>query len=69
MLEDPVLKEVAKQIGRTVAQVAMRYLLQRGIVIVAKSFTPERIRQNFQVTRRVNHAEISDTKHYTTLQK
>ncbi|XP_077325251.1 aldo-keto reductase family 1 member C1-like [Lithobates pipiens] len=49
MLEDPVLKEVAKQIGRTVAQVAMRYLLQRGIVIVAKSFTPERIKQNFQL--------------------
>ncbi|CAI9612394.1 unnamed protein product, partial [Staurois parvus] len=49
MLEDPVLNEIAKQNGRTAAQVAMRYLLQRGIVIIAKSFTPERIKQNFQV--------------------
>ncbi|CAI9575154.1 unnamed protein product [Staurois parvus] len=49
MLEDPVLNEIAKHVGRTAAQVAMRFLLQRGIVIIAKSFTPERIKQNFQL--------------------
>ncbi|XP_044133995.1 estradiol 17 beta-dehydrogenase 5-like [Bufo gargarizans] len=49
LLEDPVLNVIAEKLGRTPAQVAMRYLLQRGIVILAKSFTPARIKQNFQV--------------------
>ncbi|XP_066446257.1 aldo-keto reductase family 1 member C1-like isoform X1 [Eleutherodactylus coqui] len=49
VLEDPVLKSVADTQGRTPAQVALRYLLQRGIVALAKSFTPARIQQNLQV--------------------
>ncbi|XP_063303599.1 aldo-keto reductase family 1 member C1-like isoform X2 [Pelobates fuscus] len=49
LLEDPVLNAVAKKLSRTSAQIAMRYLLQRGIVVLAKSYTPERIKQNFQV--------------------
>ncbi|PIO33520.1 hypothetical protein AB205_0215350 [Aquarana catesbeiana] len=49
LLEDPVLKEIAEKLGRTTAQVAMRYLLQRGIVVLAKSYTPTRIKQNLQV--------------------
>ncbi|XP_069822836.1 estradiol 17 beta-dehydrogenase 5-like [Dendropsophus ebraccatus] len=49
LLEDPTLKAIADKLGRTPAQVAMRYLMQRGIVVLAKSFTPDRIRQNLQV--------------------
>ncbi|XP_063786141.1 aldo-keto reductase family 1 member C1-like [Pseudophryne corroboree] len=49
LLEDPVLNEIAKKNKRSPAQVAMRYLLQRGLVIIAKSFSPDRIKQNFQV--------------------
>ncbi|NP_001079736.1 aldo-keto reductase family 1, member C8, pseudogene S homeolog [Xenopus laevis] len=49
LLEDPVLNAVAKKHNRTPAQVAMRYLLQRGVVVLAKSYTPARIQQNFQV--------------------
>ncbi|KAM8973943.1 aldo-keto reductase family 1 member C1-like isoform 2-T2 [Pelodytes ibericus] len=49
LLEDPVLIEVAKKHHRTAAQVAMRFLLQRGIVVLAKSFNPTRIKQNLQV--------------------
>ncbi|KAE8613369.1 hypothetical protein XENTR_v10007690 [Xenopus tropicalis] len=49
LLEDPVLNVIAKKLNRTPAQVAMRYLLQRGVVVLAKSFTPARIQQNFQV--------------------
>ncbi|CAJ0956612.1 unnamed protein product [Ranitomeya imitator] len=40
---------VAKKLNRSPAQVALRYLLQRGCVVLAKSFSPERIKQNFQV--------------------
>ncbi|KAM4039939.1 aldo-keto reductase family 1 member C1-like [Anomaloglossus baeobatrachus] len=49
VLEDPILNTIAKKLSRSPAQVAMRYLLQRGIVVLAKSFIPERIKQNFQV--------------------
>ncbi|XP_069822770.1 aldo-keto reductase family 1 member C1-like [Dendropsophus ebraccatus] len=49
VLEDPILNSVAQKLNRSPAQVAMRYLLQRGVVVLAKSFNPERIRQNFQV--------------------
>ncbi|XP_063786682.1 aldo-keto reductase family 1 member C2-like [Pseudophryne corroboree] len=49
LLEDPVLNTIAKKHGRPPAQVAMRHMLQRGILILAKSFKPERIKQNFQV--------------------
>ncbi|KAG8438711.1 hypothetical protein GDO86_005052 [Hymenochirus boettgeri] len=49
LLEDPVLIEMAKKHSRTAAQVAIRYLLQRGIVTLVKSFTPRRIEENFQV--------------------
>ncbi|XP_053318102.1 uncharacterized protein LOC128490298 [Spea bombifrons] len=49
LLKDPVLNTIAEKLHRTPAQVAMRYMLQRGIVVLAKSFTPERIKQNFQV--------------------
>ncbi|XP_073423579.1 aldo-keto reductase family 1 member C1-like [Dendrobates tinctorius] len=49
VLEDPVLNTVAKKLSRSPAQVALRYLLQRGCVVLAKSFSPERIKENFQV--------------------
>ncbi|XP_075199894.1 dihydrodiol dehydrogenase 3-like isoform X1 [Anomaloglossus baeobatrachus] len=49
LLEDPVLNEIAKKHGRTPAQVAMRHMLQRGIVVLAKSFKAERIKQNLEV--------------------
>ncbi|XP_040291425.1 prostaglandin-E(2) 9-reductase-like [Bufo bufo] len=49
LLEDPVLNAIAKKHGRTPAQVAMRHMLQRGIVVLAKSFKPERIKQNLEV--------------------
>ncbi|XP_077325257.1 aldo-keto reductase family 1 member C15-like isoform X2 [Lithobates pipiens] len=49
LLEDPVLNDIASKIKRTPAQVALRYLLQRGIVVLAKSFTKDRIQENMRV--------------------
>ncbi|KAG8540591.1 hypothetical protein GDO81_018985 [Engystomops pustulosus] len=49
LLEDPVLNTIAKKHGRTPAQVAMRHMLQRGIVVIAKSYKPGRIKQNLEV--------------------
>ncbi|KAM3926624.1 dihydrodiol dehydrogenase 3-like [Leptodactylus fuscus] len=49
VLDNPVINAIAKKVNRTPAQVAERHLLQKGIVVLAKSFTPERIKENFQV--------------------
>ncbi|XP_045385673.1 aldo-keto reductase family 1 member C3-like isoform X2 [Lemur catta] len=48
ILEDPVLNVVAEKHGQTPAQVALRYQLQRGVVVLAKSFREKRIKENFQ---------------------
>ncbi|XP_018415599.1 PREDICTED: estradiol 17 beta-dehydrogenase 5-like [Nanorana parkeri] len=50
LLKDPVLNDIAGRLKRTAAQVALRYLLQKGIVVLAKSFTEHRITENLQVT-------------------
>ncbi|XP_012864704.1 PREDICTED: aldo-keto reductase family 1 member C4-like isoform X3 [Dipodomys ordii] len=49
LLDDPVLGAIAKKHKRTPALVALRYQLQRGIVVLAKSFNEKRIRENMQV--------------------
>ncbi|XP_063303601.1 prostaglandin-E(2) 9-reductase-like [Pelobates fuscus] len=49
LLEDPVLKSIAKKHKKSPAQVALRYHLQRHIIVLAKSFTTARIKENFQV--------------------
>jgi 2,5-diketo-D-gluconate reductase A len=47
VLDDPVLTEIAERVGRTVAQVALRWHIQRGHIIFPKSVTPARIKENF----------------------
>uniref|UniRef100_G3R345 Aldo-keto reductase family 1 member C2 n=1 Tax=Gorilla gorilla gorilla TaxID=9595 RepID=G3R345_GORGO len=49
LLEDPVLCALAKKHKRTPALIALRYQLQRGVVVLAKSYNEQRIRQNMQV--------------------
>jgi 2,5-diketo-D-gluconate reductase A len=49
LLDDPVLGEIARQHGRSVAQVALRWNIQRGTVVIPKSVRPERMAENFDV--------------------
>jgi diketogulonate reductase-like aldo/keto reductase len=45
-LDHPVVKEIARRIGRTVAQVLLRWGLQQGLVVLPKSTKPARIAEN-----------------------
>jgi diketogulonate reductase-like aldo/keto reductase len=50
LFSDPVLGAIAKSKGRTVAQVALRWLVQRGnIVPIPRSFNPGRLAENLDV--------------------
>jgi diketogulonate reductase-like aldo/keto reductase len=48
-LKSPVLAEIAAVHGRTPAQVVLRWHLQHDIVVIPKSVTPDRIRENLDV--------------------
>lgn len=49
LFDDPVLAAIARQYGKTPAQVILRWHLQRGVVIIPKSTHIERMRQNLDV--------------------
>ncbi|GAB0108271.1 aldo/keto reductase [Nocardia sp. JMUB6875] len=48
-LKDPTIVGIAAETGRTPAQVIIRWHLQLGNVVIPKSVTPSRIRENFDV--------------------
>lgn len=48
-MEDEVLVSLAKKYNKTSAHVALRFNVQRGVVVIPKSFNPGRIKENFQV--------------------
>jgi len=48
-LEDPKLREIAGQCGKSTAQVMLRWHLQQGRAAIPKSIKPARIAENFDV--------------------
>lgn len=49
VIDDPVIGAVAAEVGRTPAQVALRWHVQRGDIVFPKSSRPERMRENFAI--------------------
>lgn len=49
LLANPVLARVGAQYGKSAAQVALRWLVQRGIVAIPKSTHKERMAENFDI--------------------
>ncbi|MCH5237919.1 MAG: aldo/keto reductase [Muribaculaceae bacterium] len=49
IFENPVLKEIAGHHNKTIAQIALRWLIQRGIPIIPKSTHKERMEENINI--------------------
>ncbi len=49
LLDEPVLAEVGRSKNKSPAQVVLRWHIQLGNIVIPKSVTPARIRENFDV--------------------
>ncbi|AKE42081.1 aldo/keto reductase [Corynebacterium kutscheri] len=49
LFDNPVLTEIGQHYGKSVAQVVLRWLYQRGIVSLAKSVRQERMQENLAI--------------------
>lgn len=49
LFTNPLLAEIGSKYGKTVGQVVLRWLMQRGIVALAKSVHPERMAENIDI--------------------
>ena len=47
VLHEPVLRTIADRLGKSPAQVVLRWHIQRGNIVFPKSVTPARIKENF----------------------
>ncbi|KAL3682973.1 hypothetical protein R1sor_000995 [Riccia sorocarpa] len=64
VIENPILKEVGAKYGKTSAQIALRWALERGCGVVVKSVNPGRMAQNidlFDFTLRDEDMETIDS--------
>lgn len=49
ILEDETVNEVANEVGKSAAQVIIRWNIEHGVVVIPKSVTPSRIEENINV--------------------
>lgn len=49
LLDEPVLSQIADKYGKSAAQVVLRWHIQHGLIVIPKSVTPERIKQNIDI--------------------
>jgi 2,5-diketo-D-gluconate reductase A len=49
MFQNETLAAIASKYGKSIAQVVLRWLIQRNIVVIPKSIRKERIIENFNV--------------------
>lgn len=49
MFNNPILSEIGKKYNKSAAQVILRWLIQRNVVVIPKSVHKERIIENFNV--------------------
>ncbi|XP_047173210.1 methylecgonone reductase-like [Vigna umbellata] len=49
VMDSPILKDIAYKSGKSMAQVALRWIIEEGATPIVKSFNSERMKQNLQI--------------------
>ncbi|MDT5095232.1 MAG: 2,5-diketo-D-gluconate reductase [Mycobacterium sp.] len=49
VLDDPVIEHIARNLGRTPAQVVLRWHIQRDDIVFPKTVSPDRAKSNFEI--------------------
>ena len=49
VLDDPTITAIADRVGKSTAQVTLRWHIQRGDIVFPKSITPSRMKENFEI--------------------
>ncbi|WP_145583730.1 2,5-didehydrogluconate reductase DkgA [Yersinia thracica] len=49
VFDQAIIRELAQKYGKTPAQIVIRWHLDSGLIVIPKSVTPARIRENFEV--------------------
>jgi len=49
LFTEPILKDIAKKYGKTIAQIVLNFLLSRGVSVIPKSTKKDRIEENFDI--------------------
>jgi 2,5-diketo-D-gluconate reductase A len=49
VVNDPTISVIANRVGKTTAQVTLRWHIQRGDIVFPKSINPSRIKENFEL--------------------
>lgn len=74
LFTNPVLSAIGAAHGKSVAQVVLRWLVQRDVVVVSKSIRPERMRENLDVvdfaltddeTARIAELEVGESQFFS----
>ncbi|MCW1873614.1 2,5-didehydrogluconate reductase DkgA [Erwinia sp. INIA-01] len=61
VFDQEIIKRLAQKYGKTPAQIVIRWHLDSGLVVIPKSVTPSRIKENFEVFDfRLEKTEISE---------
>ncbi|MEJ4045615.1 2,5-didehydrogluconate reductase DkgA [Erwinia sp. SLM-02] len=61
VFEQDIIKRLAQKYGKTPAQIVIRWHLDSGLVVIPKSVTPSRIKENFEVFDfRLEKTEVSE---------